>query len=75
LFGLETKLLARIEDLLQTSSKNRYNDNGRWLNVASFMAMSSAIQTNSVAPSRWGSGFWGGGSSWWGGGWGGWGSR
>jgi hypothetical protein len=29
LFGLETKLLARIEDLLQTSSKNRYNDNGR----------------------------------------------
>ena len=76
LFGLETKLLTRIEDLLQTSSKNRYDsNNGRWLNVASFMAMSSAIQTNSVAPSRWGSGFWGSGSSWWGGGWGGWGSR
>lgn len=75
-FGLETKLLTRIEDLLQTSSKNRYvSGNGRGINVASFMVMSSAIQTNSIAPSSWRSGFWGGGSSWWGGGWGWWGSR
>jgi len=76
LFGLETKMLARIEDLLQEAAKKRYNNpNGGLLNVAVFSAMSTRIGNSSVAP-RASSGFgWWGGSSWWGGGWGGWGSR
>ena len=53
LFGLETKLLTRIEDLLQTTSQKRYtSDNGRGLNTTSFVLLNHAIQTNSIAPSR-----------------------
>ena len=53
LFGLETKLLSRIEDLLQASAKDWYSsNNGVGLNAAAFMMMSRSIQTNSVAPNR-----------------------
>lgn len=76
LFGLETKLLNRIEDLLQVSAENRYtSNNGMWLNVASFMIMNKLIQTHSVKVNSGNSGFGWGGFSWWGGGWWGGGSR
>ncbi len=74
LFGLETTLLKKIEDLVAEYSRNWYHsETGSLLNIATFTTMNTYINSCSVAPrsSSWFGG-WGGSSWWgWGGGWGG----
>ncbi len=89
LFGIETKLLAIIGDLVQDAAQWWYSSyDGTLLNPLAFKSMNSAMAASTVIPQSsssgwfsWG-GWWfswfgwggGGGFSWWGGWWGGGGS-
>lgn len=83
LFGIETKLLAIIGDLVQDAAQWWYSSyDGTLLNPLAFKSMNSAMAASTVVPqsSSWGGFSWGGWWSswfgwwgWWSSGWWGWG--
>ena len=74
LFGVETRLLKMVEEVLKNIQRYQSND-GTALTYMTFNAMNTKIKSYTTPPSSSGSSWfsgWGGGFSW-GGGWGGWG--
>lgn len=70
LFGVETRLLKIMEEVLKDINRYQSND-GTYLTAATFIAMNQSFKTYSMPPqSSHSSGFGGWGSSWWWGGWG-----
>ena len=74
LFGVETRLLKMVEEVLKSIQRYQ-SDDGSYLTYHTFRAMNSSFTSYSTPPrSSSSSGFsWGGGfSGWWWGGWWGW---